>query len=608
MVNCANIAFDRLADGKAYLKGTITGLSSAKKYCVYYLLKVYENLPNKSVSYTYIVNSTSYDLKSHGCYIPDHGYHGYKVYVWEIGANCEDRKVMVCSGTVDIIADETRAVNFRLRDADGNAISGIKITVGGERHPNETLYTDGSGKASTSIDARQWCTARCVPSGDWECIDCYEHWFHEEDTLIDFKLGANLCRVSFLVFDMDWDPMADVVCRVGGKSAKTDGIGSCSIDIECGTYIARCDIPSGYTCDCGGCSCEDGPFTLTDGYDVATFFLKKVTGPDVYCQQDFKVVDQNGDPVEKVILGGEDQSDFTNFEIAGHVGTGTLGNGTVSTLRTIKGRSYKFYISQFPPGYDWDVNGISIVGPLNACTDEIIFRVKNLSVGPGACSVNVCVQDQFGGQITGVAIAITDVGTVYTKDKLEMFGCTGEIGLVCGRSTTVTATVPDGYKAVETTKTFTADGKKTVILKLEDLTPDPDKVTLTLDVSSLVMAGTIEVSGLGPPNEIVRIMGVKSAIGFDWLAADAELANTIIDSIGTYSTEIELDEFGIVEVYAKIEKGGFWNWIVADIYSSKHTIYVLTSTMLIFLIIAAALVYDKSSGGKLQKMLKGKKG
>ena len=195
MANCDNIAFDRIEDRKVYLKGVITGLDSSKKYCVYYLIKTYVNLHNDLVHYTYLTKRTSFDLESRGCYLPDMGYSGYKIFVWEIGVNCEDRKNLVCIGTVDVVADETKIVNFRVRDSTGSAVSGVKITVGGERHPIETLYTDGSGRASTGIKTRMWCTARCVPGSDWGCVDCYERWFHSGDMIIDFEIKGDTAVV-----------------------------------------------------------------------------------------------------------------------------------------------------------------------------------------------------------------------------------------------------------------------------------------------------------------------------------------------------------------------------------------------------------------------------
>jgi hypothetical protein len=291
---------------------------------------------------------------------------------------------------------------------------------------------------------------------------------YEQDSVSVVEEPISECIIDFYVCDQDLYPVAGASCFVGGKTATTNTGGICSVTLECGeSYTATCNAPSGYTCDCGGCNCSDGPFNLTgDGY--LSFFMKKVAASIVYCQQDFKVIDQNGEPVEYAIVGCEYRTDSTNFDVLGPAGTGTQRDGTVSTIQTISGRSYNFYISQFPAGYDFDIDGDSIFIDVIACRGEVVFRIKNLSVVPDPCNVNVCVQDQDGSNITGVAIYIKDVGTVSTKSDISMFGCTGNIGLVCGTSTTVTATVPSGYDAVKITETFTAVGNKTFILTIKE--------------------------------------------------------------------------------------------------------------------------------------------
>jgi len=302
------------------------------------------------------------------------------------------------------------------------------------------------------------------------------------DTIIVEPL-ANY-EIHFYVCDQSLYPISGATCNVGGKSAITNYSGMTSITLEGGkSYTATCNVPDGYTCDCGGCSCNSGSFILSGDKNI-TFYLEKDTPS--YCQQNFKVLDQNGETVEKVIVGCEDRTDYTNFEVYGHSGTGTLSDGTVSTLQTISGRAYNFYISQFPAGYEVDLNGDSIFFNVVSCTQEILFRIKNLSVVPDPCNVNVCVQDHDGSNITGVAIYIKDVGTVYTKSDISMFGCTGNVGILCGSSTTVTATVPSGYDAVKITETFTAVGNKTVILTIKEssiTTPCNEKNKTECDAS-----------------------------------------------------------------------------------------------------------------------------
>ncbi len=126
----------------------------------------------------------------------------------------------------------------------------------------------------------------------------------------------------------------------------------------------------------------------------------------------------------------------------------------------------------------------------------------------------------------------------------------------------------------------------------------------SLDIPTFVMAGEVQVSGIAPQaNQDLQIMGVKKLFGFDWLATDAELATVVSDADNNYEATLTLEEFGIIEVYSKIPKD-WWAVLDKDVTTNRHTVFVLTWMMLIVLIIIAALVYDKASGGKLKKMLK----
>ncbi len=118
------------------------------------------------------------------------------------------------------------------------------------------------------------------------------------------------------------------------------------------------------------------------------------------------------------------------------------------------------------------------------------------------------------------------------------------------------------------------------------------------------MAGEVQVSGWAPKQgQELQIMGVKKLFGFDWLASDTELAKVTSDADYKYEATLTLDEFGIIEVYSKIPKE-WWAILEKDVTTSRQTVFVLTWMMLIALVIIAALVYDKASGGKLKKMLK----
>jgi len=126
----------------------------------------------------------------------------------------------------------------------------------------------------------------------------------------------------------------------------------------------------------------------------------------------------------------------------------------------------------------------------------------------------------------------------------------------------------------------------------------------SLEIPTFVMAGDVHVSGWAPKNnQDIQIMGVKKLFGFDCLATDTELATVTAGADYKYEATLTLDEFGIIEVYSKIPKE-WWELLDKDVTTTRHTVFVLTWMMLIALIIIAALVYDKASGGKLKKLLK----
>jgi len=126
----------------------------------------------------------------------------------------------------------------------------------------------------------------------------------------------------------------------------------------------------------------------------------------------------------------------------------------------------------------------------------------------------------------------------------------------------------------------------------------------SLEIPTFVMAGEIHITGTAPAaNQDIQIMGVKKLFGFDWLASDTELAKVTSDADYKYEATLTLEEFGIIEVYSKIPKD-WWLVLDKDVMTTRHTVFVLTWMMLIALVIIAALVYDKYSGGAIKKLLK----
>jgi len=228
------------------------------------------------------------------------------------------------------------------------------------------------------------------------------------------------------------------------------------------------------------------------------------------------------------------------------------------------------------------------------------------------CPVNFCVRNQFGTNMPGVIINISnDVGAVTTKHDIDCFGCTGQIGLACGTEYVATITPTAAYTCVECSKTFTPDRPTTIFFEVDDpyAEEDGDMVVdgrLTLVAPSVMLPGDARLSGDAPAGERVEIVVSKNVLGFDWLAPDTVLAWVIADADGTYTTAITLKDFGSVDVYARIKKAGWLgiDILEKDIVSRTSTIWVVTYPILLALGLMMLMVADKASGGKLRAMLK----
>jgi len=120
---------------------------------------------------------------------------------------------------------------------------------------------------------------------------------------------------------------------------------------------------------------------------------------------------------------------------------------------------------------------------------------------------------------------------------------------------------------------------------------------LTLKLPSVAMAGDIEVSGLAPlPHIDVDIMVVKKLFGFT-LPIDKVIDTFTSDEDNKYSGYINLDEFGSITLRSRVKKElfgiGMLDILASDVKSDKHTIWVLTPTVLFALIVAFGLLIEK---------------
>ena len=154
----------------------------------------------------------------------------------------------------------------------------------------------------------------------------------------------------------------------------------------------------------------------------------------------------------------------------------------------------------------------------------------------------------------------------------------------------------DGLWTAEELKAWETEWKKTRTIDIIVENYYADRFSLI--VPSIVMAGDVDVTGTAPQaNQKLQIKAVKKYWGFDWLAKDPVLAEVTSDADHKYKATINLDEFGVISIYAHIPKG-WWGILDADIESERHTVWVLTWTVVIGLVAALALMYDKKMKGK----------
>ena len=129
----------------------------------------------------------------------------------------------------------------------------------------------------------------------------------------------------------------------------------------------------------------------------------------------------------------------------------------------------------------------------------------------------------------------------------------------------------------------------------------------TLNAPRIAIAGDIRITGTAPmPNQKIQIRAKKKGFGFDFLAADPVLAEVTADENARYSTSVELEDFGGVSIYATVPKE-WWEVLEADVSTKKHTIFVVTWLIIIAVLAAAVMIYDKKTGGKFIGLFKKKR-
>jgi len=116
----------------------------------------------------------------------------------------------------------------------------------------------------------------------------------------------------------------------------------------------------------------------------------------------------------------------------------------------------------------------------------------------------------------------------------------------------------------------------------------------TLLAPNIVMAGSdLVVSGRTPKKNMrIQIMAVKKYLGYDWLATDKVLKEVTSDDFFQYETTLVFDDFGAVAVYARAPKEWYEFWI-EDHDTDKVSVWVLTWTMVIALLLGVGLILEK---------------
>jgi len=285
MASCSGVTVKSISGGKVKLKGTITGLDKSKHYCLHYFSGGWRNLPNSYYDYTYFGNRTSYDLSAAGCYVPtsdlDEGKQ-FEVRCHEVSGTCENRVAEACSKILYYKVTETRLVTYRVLDEDRNPVSGVRIECGGE-----LFYTGSDGRVENELETGTTYYASCYAPDGYECVDCYERFYHDSDRMIDFKLkkkASEQCHADIHVIDQEGNGVSNVGVMIPGAIGTdtiitgTDGTASGFNLISGKEYTAYITtLPSGWDVAPSG-----GNLTFTPRYDATyTLHVKKKAEPVV---------------------------------------------------------------------------------------------------------------------------------------------------------------------------------------------------------------------------------------------------------------------------------------------------------------------------------------
>lgn len=595
MAYLSGITFCGRDGNKALLCGYAKALTAGKKYCLKYLIYGDDeyNMPNSSLSYTFVSGGGDFNLTSNGCYLPNVPDGEYGILLVEVGVNCEDFINLADSTSVSIYAEpppaETRWLNITSIDLSGNRIPAVAFRL---RNLDTGEYlnfsTDINGYFERQFDVGNYQIYPEVPSGYSAMASSYAvSLFIDKYVVLEFKKTAEAsCFFNVSVTDTDTaTPVSgvNIVCdsSMGGHfEGVTDASGNVTVEVVCGHTYHITGRKDGY---------EDvGIFkSVTSGTALAALATKKIStepcpSASAYFEFDRRVAGVGEDiTVTGKRLHNDTVQPFHKWY---------WGDGTITTDQVTK-HAYStpgtYTVRHEVENTCGSVDTVSGVVTISEdATHKLNAPIKVYVGVPFGCDVQSDPNREF---VIRALHFLQEYGRGTTDSS-------GAAHITCtvtepGAYTVVGFSAGGGY-AGGLTDIETNPVEFNATTEAPPIAPDD----LTLSIPTLVIAGEVNVSGTAPlQNQKLEICASKKFFGFDFLAADDVLAAVTSDAEYKYNAVLELDEFGIIEVYSRIPKD-WWDVLTDDITTAKHTVFVLTWEIIIFLIIAAALVYDKKTG------------
>ena len=557
-------------------------------------------------------------------------------------------------------------VRVNVKDQNNNPVVGSTVRTSAVGYMNS--ITDSSGNAYFyDIPSDITFTYTASNPDGYTCVNCSGNYrVSTQDIWIQFtmeKADAPDYDLHILVRDENSDPLAAAITIDGVHRGYTGTDGKMSIILPGDQYYAVTAVKSGYekAAKSVNLSCDkivnltltkDDPFvcsegatrgytTCPDGAHIYTEVCKSntwVTTGDVCpagCFLDVEVTDEDDLPLDaKVCIGSVCQQTGTDG-----ITTFSLTQGTYYTAIATKDeytdyngfgeRSFtadgasdylalRLKSPDVPddPGEEGEVAEITnVTYPATARTgDEIDVIVYFKNIGDEVCELRARLLDagQYDEEID------TEPDVLFENPAP---GLSGQITLTTNWHY---GAMPahDWELAVElieinriTNSVQKVHDRRDITIELD--TPDPDDPDdpdvpgdatgeLTLDAPAVMVAGAATVTGTAPPGQAVQIVVKNKYLGADVFAADTVLKTVTSCAKGEYTADIVLDEFGAVNVYARIKKAGWLgiDILEKDIVSSTSTIWVLTYPIILALVLLTVLVADKATGGRLKNMLR----